>query len=98
MKLYGRGLATMTETDAAEVFKPDDFKSIRLMVEFKNITTGTEVKKNKRASLVEIGNKVLVFELPKNSCNVKHNVMVTISRVETKKEVEVLSVTGKVLG
>ena len=94
-------------TDAADVYNPKDFESIRLTVHFQNLTTRTEVKDKSKASLVEIGDKTLVFELPARSCNEKHNVMVKISRTEkikdgadkskkAPKEQELLNVTGKV--
>lgn len=93
-------------TDAADVFNTKDFESIRLVVHFQNVTTRTEVKGGEKTGLLEIGNKMLVIELPAKSCNVKHNVMLKICQVERgkekdpkkkpKKEKELLSVTGKV--
>lgn len=92
-------------TDASEVFDPKDFESIRLIVHFQNVTTRMEVKETDKASLVEIGEKMLVLELPAKSCNVKHSVMVQICQVDKnakpdkknkRKERELLSVTGKV--
>lgn len=94
-------------TDAVDVYNPKDFESIRLTVHFQNLTTRTEVKDKSKVSLVEIGDRTLVFEVPARSCNEKHNVMVNISRAEkvkegtdkakkTQKEQELLNVTGKV--
>jgi hypothetical protein len=95
--------------DASDVFNPRDFESISLKVYFSNLTTRTEVKNTNKTSLVELGDKSLVLELPERSCNEKHNVMVKIVRIEKQKEPskkdsgkknknerEVLSITGKV--
>ncbi len=83
---------------ADEVFNASDFESIRLVVHFQNITTRTEVKDKKSAQLIEIGDKWLTLELPSKSCNDRHNVMVDVKRAGKgkQKDVDILSVTGKV--
>jgi hypothetical protein len=84
--------------NADDVFNPKDFESIRLHVYFKNSTTGTEIRDPKKVTLTEIGDKYLVFDMPSKSCNAKHNVAVDIHQFDqrTKKETEILKVTGKV--
>lgn len=82
--------------NAEDVFKAEDFESIRLIIRFKNFTTNTEVKDYTKNSLIEVGEKSLVLEVPEKSCNAKHNVMVKVSRQKKKLEEELLNATGKV--
>jgi len=84
--------------EADEVFNAADFQSIKLSVQFKNLMTGIDVKNSAEISLMEIGDKALVFEIPARSCNVKHNVMFHIGRSDTKskKSEPMFSATGKV--
>lgn len=95
--------------DAASVFNPRDFESIQLLFSFQNITTRTEVRDQPRIKLVELGDRTLTLELPAKSCNEKHNVLVTIFKVDQAKKSDsterkirrngqpLVSVTGKVL-
>lgn len=77
---------------------PNDFESIRVYVKFKNLTTNTEVLEPTRSALVESGPELLVLDLPKASCNAKHNVMVEVYYKESAKANAKLafSATGKV--
>lgn len=85
--------------DAADVFKASDFSSLKLHVALSNNTTHTEVKDKSKLSLLEIGEKSLVLEVPLNSCNVKHMLLIEISQPEkgSKKNKPLLVATGKVL-
>ncbi|MEW6055876.1 MAG: hypothetical protein AB1540_04605 [Bdellovibrionota bacterium] len=85
--------------EAEDVFDPKQFQSIRLEIEFKDLTTGTEVRDHGRISLQEISEKTLVLEVPEKSCNARHNVMIKIKQPDKKqkKGAEFFSVTGKVI-
>ncbi len=91
-------MSNAARNDEPSIFNPEDFRSVRLTVHFKNLTTRTESKSVSTTPLVEIGNKTLVFELPARSCNEKHSALVEIKKVDhdMQKEISVLSVTGKV--
>lgn len=79
--------------NAEDVFRAEDFESIRLIVYFKDFTTNTIVRDLTKTSIQEVGNKSLVLELPEKSCNTKHNVAIKICN---SKEEELLAITGKV--
>lgn len=85
--------------EAEDVFNPKDFESLKLIIAFKNLTTRTEVRDKSKCNLQEVGERTLIFEVPAKSCNTNHNVLVEIKKIDTKtkKEKELLSVTGKIL-
>lgn len=85
--------------DAKNIFNPNDFKSITLEVFMKNLTTHTETNDPSLISLVEIGERTLIFEFPARSCNVKHSLFLEIRKLEPGevKSSEICSLTGKVI-
>jgi hypothetical protein len=81
-----------------KILNPADFKSIKLRVSFQNTSSGSRALDPSLCSLVEIGEKFLVVELPYASCNKNHNVILKISVAEDGvNSREILSVTGKVI-
>ena len=90
----------MVNVNAEDVFNPKDFESIELKIDFKNLTTNTKIEQNKSITLIEIGDKTLTLEVPTKSCNHKHNVMLSIQKVEKKNHKfytqTLFSTTGKI--
>lgn len=73
------------DVDAAEVFQQDDFKSLRLVLSFKNLTTRTEVRDRPRISLVEMADGSMLVEVPGKSCSPRHSVLIKIERPVRRK-------------
>ncbi|MBI3543713.1 MAG: hypothetical protein HY075_10615 [Deltaproteobacteria bacterium] len=86
--------------DASEVFKAEDFKSVRLSITFQNLTTRTEVRDRSRVALIEVADRTILLEIPGKSCQAKHNVLIKIERPKKKaKAFELLfDATAKVVG
>ena len=71
--------------DAAEVFQAADFKSVRLVVTFQNLTTRTEIRERERIALIEVGERTILLENPGKSCSPGHSVLIKIERPVKKK-------------
>lgn len=77
---------------------PADFHSMKLKVSFQNTSTRTKAISPDLCSLIEIGDKHLLLELPYASCNSNHNVFLEIFLEEAgSKPRSLLTVTGKVV-
>ena len=85
-------------TKKEKIIDPADFQSIKLATSFQNTSTGLKEVPPDKCTLIEIGKKTLMLELPLHSCNMNHNVIIKISVAETgMKQREILAVTGKVI-
>ncbi len=77
---------------------PADFRSMRLLVSFKNTSTGTNPIPPESCTLVEILDKVLLLELPKASCSRGHSVVLDFSYSSGEETPRlILTATGKVV-
>jgi hypothetical protein len=75
-----------------------DFHSMKMLISFRNTSTGSEKLGPAQCTLVEWGNRALVLELPPSSCSSNHNVVLDISVAENGKAArELLSATGKIV-
>jgi hypothetical protein len=86
--------------EAEDVFKAADFRSMKFVVTFQNITTRTEILDSPTIGIIETADKSITLEMPKKTCNIKHSVMILIKKVdyEANKLAEVFGATGRVLG
>ena len=71
--------------DAAEVFQAADFKSVRLVVTFQNLTTRTEIKDREKIALIEVADRTILLENPGKSCSPGHSVLIKIERPIKRK-------------
>ncbi|MBI3558358.1 MAG: hypothetical protein HY074_18985 [Deltaproteobacteria bacterium] len=71
--------------DAAEVFQAADFKSVRFVVTFQNVTTRTEIREKEKISLIEIAERSILLEIPGKSCSPRHSVLIRIERPTKRK-------------
>lgn len=81
------------------LFDPADFNSIELATEFKNLTTDRSVDDHTKVSILELGEKHIVFSLPTWACDNGAHVLVKIYKLEgaTEQPVMLLSATGKIV-
>jgi len=87
--------------DASEVFNPKDFESVRLSISFTNLTTKTELKNADNILLIDILSdpRQLGFEMPARQCNIKHNVLFEINKLDQKtgKTSPLVAITGRII-
>lgn len=89
---------TDSESSASILFDPNDFFSIELKIRVTNITSQTNVSQTASTTLLEFGDHELVLSLPKNSCNLGHQVQFEFIRIDPKggEEEIILEATGKI--
>ncbi len=82
-----------------DLINPMDFVSMRQKIRFQNVSTRTEIKESDSASILEIGTKSLVLELPPYSCHLNHNVMIEVylNGTTDKLAEPMLRATGKII-
>jgi hypothetical protein len=71
--------------NAADVYDAQDFQSIKLSLNFENLTTRTAISDKSSVLLVEVGEKSLTLQVPFKSCSPRHSIMLRIERPVTKR-------------
>ncbi|MBI3558470.1 MAG: hypothetical protein HY074_19545 [Deltaproteobacteria bacterium] len=82
-----------------DLVNPRDFISIKLAIEFQNLTANSHPLHDDVVSLSEIRDRVLVFELPETSCKLDHNVMIKLGRRDSNANAQtpvLFQSTGKI--
>ena len=82
--------------DDEELINVNDFESIQIQIQLKNLTTKTEPKKGSVVRFIEFLDRGMVLEVPQKNCNKSHHLILDIqARAPGKKDIE-FSVTAKV--
>jgi hypothetical protein len=81
---------------ASELFNPDDFRSIRIDIKGKNLTSGVVIKEEIRIEMLELEEDKLVLSMAVRSCAAGHQLELDL-QVRAKGLEERQKVTAKVV-